>query len=122
MPLIFDREHYEQVIEQGVLKAREFLWIATANLKDLHVIHQGHADSLLDYLSRLAGSGVVIRLLHGAEPSRPFQQSFDKHPDLIAGAMEMQPCRRLHAKIVGVDGVMAYVGSANLTGAGLGAK
>lgn len=122
MPLIFDHEHYEAVIENGVLKASQFVWIATANLKDLHVVRNRRARPLLAHFSSLAEKGVCIRILHASEPSSLFKRSFDKYPNLIQGAVEMQPCLRLHCKIVVVDGRLAYAGSANLTGAGLGAK
>ena len=122
MPLIFDHEHYEAVIENGVLTAGRFVWIATANLKDLHVVRGRRARPLLAHFSSLAEKGVCIRILHASEPSSPFKRSFDKYPNLIQGAVEMQPCLRLHCKIVVVDGRLAYTGSANLTGAGLGAK
>jgi phosphatidylserine/phosphatidylglycerophosphate/cardiolipin synthase-like enzyme len=122
MSIIFDRDHYLQLVEEGLLKAREFLWIATANLKDLHVVHGRSAHSLLSDLSALAEKNVAIRILHGSEPSGPFKKSFDRHSNLVNGAIEMQPCPRMHAKIIVMDGILAYSGSANLTGAGLGAK
>ncbi len=37
MRFIRDSEHYSLLIEEGVLRARERIWIATANVKDLHV-------------------------------------------------------------------------------------
>lgn len=122
MSIIFDHDHYIQIIEEGLLKAREFVWIATANIKDLHVVHGKRAHSLLADLSRLAENKVAIRILFGSEPSGPFKKSFDRFDNLVHGAVEMQPCTRMHAKIVVIDGVLAYTGSANLTGAGLGAK
>ncbi|OGJ89447.1 MAG: hypothetical protein A2487_17565 [Candidatus Raymondbacteria bacterium RifOxyC12_full_50_8] len=122
MKFLFDDDHYPLVIEQGILCARSFIWIATANLKDLHIVSGGRSHPLLDDLARKAGGGVCIRILYGAEPSSRFKHSFDEHENLISGGIELQPCARLHAKLVLVDNVLAYLGSANLTGAGLGAK
>jgi phosphatidylserine/phosphatidylglycerophosphate/cardiolipin synthase-like enzyme len=34
----------------------------------------------------------------------------------------MRQCPRVHLKMIAVDGAMLYLGSANFTGAGLGAK
>ncbi len=34
----------------------------------------------------------------------------------------MQQCPRVHCKLIIIDGTSAYTGSANLTGAGLGAR
>ncbi len=50
-----------------------------------------------------------------------FRRDFDKYPNLISG-MERILCPRVHFKSVAVDGRFAYTGSANLTGAGMGAK
>ena len=47
---------------------------------------------------------------------------FDASPRLVKGGLELKVCPRVHFKAVVVDGAWAYVGSANLTGAGLGAK
>ena len=50
-----------------------------------------------------------------------FRRDFDRYPNLIEG-LERILCPRVHFKSVVVDGVFAYTGSANLTGAGMGAK
>jgi phosphatidylserine/phosphatidylglycerophosphate/cardiolipin synthase-like enzyme len=62
-----------------------------------------------------------VRLLHAKEPGRAFRRDFDKYPNLIEG-MERILCPRVHFKSVVVDGEFVYTGSANLTGAGMGAK
>ena len=41
---------------------------------------------------------------------------------LVDGGLELQICPRSHWKMVIVDGELGYCGSANFTGAGLGAK
>jgi phosphatidylserine/phosphatidylglycerophosphate/cardiolipin synthase-like enzyme len=122
MPVIFDKEHYQQIVENGILQANAFVWIATANIKDLHVVRGKKAHSMLSDLSDLAEKGIVIRMLYSSEPSERFKKSFDLFDNLVAGGIEMQPCVRLHCKIIIIDGKRAYAGSANLTGAGLGAK
>jgi phosphatidylserine/phosphatidylglycerophosphate/cardiolipin synthase-like enzyme len=50
-----------------------------------------------------------------------FQKHFDRYPNLITG-LEKILCPRVHLKSVIIDGEVAYTGSANLTGAGMGAK
>src|SRR5262249_49375211 len=72
--------------------------------------------------SELAGRGVELRLLHAELPSRPFRASFEKRRRLTSGGLALKICPRGHFKAVLVDGAWAYFGSANLTGAGLGAK
>jgi phosphatidylserine/phosphatidylglycerophosphate/cardiolipin synthase-like enzyme len=118
---ITDRQIYEQVIQQAVPSAKEYLWLATSDLKDLHV-HRGKLMvPFLNVLSELIEHGVSIRLLHAKEPGPMFRQDFDRYPNLITG-MERILCPRVHFKSVIVDGRFAYSGSANLTGAGMGAK
>ena len=47
-----------------------------------------------------------------------WRDDFDRYPKLWT-AMERVLCPRVHFKCIIVDGVKAYFGSANLTGAGL---
>ncbi len=117
---ITDKELYEQVIVP-VSTARSFIWIGTADIKDLHVRHKGSVQSFLAVLDGLAKRRVAIRLLHAKEPGPNFRKSFDKHP-LLWKSMERQMCPRVHFKHIIIDGEFAYAGSANLTGAGLGMK
>ncbi|MHC4437597.1 MAG: phospholipase D family protein, partial [Planctomycetota bacterium] len=97
------------------------LWIATSDLKDLHVDKAGGMVPFLEILSDLVTRQVEIRLLHAKEPGPAFRRDFDKYPNLITG-MERILCPRVHLKAVVIDGTFAYTGSANLTGAGMGAK
>ena len=63
-----------------------------------------------------------LRLLHAELPSGPFREEFDRRARLVKGGLAIKVCPRVHFKTVLVDGAWAYLGSANLTGAGLGAK
>jgi len=130
--IVADREHYDQVMS-AALEARQSVWIATANLKDVMVEdpraipgrrrgRRGNYRSVLDVFAELASQGVELRLLHAAPPSRAFRRSFDARPELVDGGLEMRTCPRVHLKTVVVDARLAYLGSANWTGAGLGAK
>ena len=118
---ITDREIYEKVILRAVPAARKFVWLATSDLKDLHVPRGRRMVPFLRVLSDLVGDGVSIRLLHASEPGPRFRRDFDKCRNLREG-MERILCPRVHFKSVVVDGEVAYTGSANLTGAGMGAK
>jgi phosphatidylserine/phosphatidylglycerophosphate/cardiolipin synthase-like enzyme len=127
------RGHYETVI-RAVREARTSVWIATANLKELMIEDDrwsarrrrpgGRAyRSVIEVFAELAAAGVEIRLLHAATPSQPFRAELRRHPLLIGrGRFEMRLCPRVHLKTVIVDGGFLYLGSANWTGAGLGAK
>jgi phosphatidylserine/phosphatidylglycerophosphate/cardiolipin synthase-like enzyme len=118
---VADHEIYERVILDAIPAARKFLWIATADLKDLYVHKGRRMVPFLETLSDLASAGVAIRLLHAKEPGPAFRRDFDRYPGLIDG-LERILCPRVHFKTVVVDGRVAYCGSANLTGAGMGAK
>jgi phosphatidylserine/phosphatidylglycerophosphate/cardiolipin synthase-like enzyme len=78
--------------------------------------------SLLEVLGDLAARGVELRLLHAGVPSRAFAAELARQDKLHAGALAMRQCPRVHLKMIAVDGAALYLGSANLTGAGLGAK
>ena len=117
---ISNEAHYEQVIER-IKTVKKTLWIGTADIKDLYVKDGRDTKPLLEVLSDLAKRGVAIRLIHAKEPGPAFREDFDKYPALIEG-MERVLCPRVHFKIIIFDLKAAYVGSANLTGAGLGMK
>jgi len=118
---ITDREIYEQVICGQIPKAGQFLWLATSDLKDLYVDKSGAMVPFLEVLSDLVKKQVAVRLLHAKEPGPAFRKDFDRYPNLLEG-VERILCPRVHFKSVVVDGRFAYCGSANLTGAGMGAK
>ena len=118
--LIVDGEHFHRVVQEGMLRAEVSLDIATADFKSMWVPAPGaKAQSIVRWLVALAHRGVEIRLLHAGVPSGPALQ------ELARGLPEnfvVRRCPRLHAKSVIVDSAKMYLGSANLTGAGLGAK
>lgn len=118
---ITNKDIYNKVICGRIGKARKFLWIATADIKDLHVQKNNKMVPFLEILSDLVAKHVEIRLLHAKEPGPAFRKDFDKYPNLING-IERILCPRVHIKTVIIDGAFAYAGSANLTGAGMGAK
>ncbi len=121
LEFITDSDIYETVILDRIPKSKTFLWIATADLKDLYVKKGRKMVPFLEILATLVNKGVSIRLLHAKEPGEAFQKDFDKYPVLLDG-MERVCCPRVHFKSVIIDNRFAYSGSANLTGAGMGAK
>lgn len=121
--LLFGEALYREVIQQKLRHARESVWIATANLKAMYVEQpDGEFRPVLDLFSDLARRGVALRILHAELPSRPFRTAFDRRRKLVQGGLALKICPRVHFKCVLVDGAWVYLGSANLTGAGLGAK
>ncbi len=116
-----DTDIYKKVILGEVPRAKRFVWIGTSDLKDLHVAKSKKMVPFLEVLSDLIGNNVMVRLIHAKEPGPNFRRDFDKYPNLIGG-LERLLCPRTHFKSIIVDGRFAYTGSANLTGAGAGAK
>jgi len=124
------RALYDEVIAGGLARAKESVWIATANVKELFVDYAAlggahkrrGVGSVLGLFSDLAARGVELRLLHAELPSRRFRAAFDRRPELVRGGLRMKQCPRVHLKAVIVDGAWLYLGSANFTGAGLGMK
>lgn len=118
---IADTNHYSEVISR-IPKVKRLLWITTADLKDLYVEKKsGALVPLLQILDDLVKKGVEVRLIHAKEPGTAFREDFDKYPALWGG-MERRLCPRVHMKIIVMDSNLVYVGSANLTGAGMGMK
>ncbi len=118
---ISDKAIYDRVIQEMVIEADRYVWIATADIKDLYVKRGKKMVPFLGVLSDMIEKGISVRLLHAKEPGPNFRKDFDRFPPLIEG-LERMLCPRVHIKSVIVDGERAYTGSANLTGAGMGAK
>jgi len=122
LELLTGEDLHERVIVRGVLQAQKTVWIATANLKDMHVAMARGYKPILERFNAMARDGVRFRVIHSDMPSKPFRDTLERLPRLTGGAMELQVCPRSHWKMVIVDGRLAYFGSANFTGAGLGVK
>lgn len=130
LTLIRDRDHYKQIVMGCIAQARVSIWIATANVKELRIEAQvgtrarakGSYVSILDLLGGLHARGVELRLLHAGLPSRAFRAELRARPKLLESGLKMRRCPRVHLKMIAVDGAFLYLGSANFTGAGLGAK
>ena len=118
---ITNKEIYQKIILDAVPKAKEFLWIGTSDIKDMYVKRGAGMIPFLKVLSELINKNVSVRLIHAKEPGPNFRKDFDKYKNLITG-LERILCPRIHFKSIIVDGKIAYSGSANLTGAGMGAK
>jgi phosphatidylserine/phosphatidylglycerophosphate/cardiolipin synthase-like enzyme len=128
--LLADSRHYDDVILGALSGAKVSIWIATANLKDVHVEAPigtraraaGRFMSMTERFEELVQRGVEVRILHGALPSRPFRASLARRRGLKTPKFQLRHCPRVHLKLIVVDGQYLYIGSANFTGAGLGAR
>ena len=112
--------HYKEVLSR-VPNVKHSLWIGTADIKDLYIDDGGQKKPFLAMLAKLIRQGVEVRLIHAKEPGSNFREDFDKYPILYDG-LERVLCPRVHFKIIVFDCKEVYIGSANLTGAGIGMK
>jgi len=129
LDLVLNDEHLAGALVEAVAACRRRLFISTADVKDLHFPvsellqvtgkRRRRAGSIVDVFRSLSARDVEIRLLHSGVPSGPLLKRLKA--GLPAG-LTMRRCVRIHAKAFIVDGRRMYLGSANFTGAGLGAK
>jgi len=119
--LVIDGDHFQRVVRDGILHAETSLDISTADFKAMLVPTPGRRDaiSIIEVFRNLTDRGVEIRLLHSGVPSGPALRELKAE---LPNGLTIRRCPRLHAKVVVVDSRLMYLGSANLTGAGLGAK
>jgi phosphatidylserine/phosphatidylglycerophosphate/cardiolipin synthase-like enzyme len=124
-----DKGHYDFLV-QALTQARVSVWIGTANLKEVRMEApigsvaraRKRFVSVADRFADLVGAGVELRVLHASEPSGPFRESLARRPALARAHEHLRRCPRVHLKLIVVDGTSLYLGSANFTGAGFGAK
>ena len=144
LQFISNSDHYGEVLGR-VASVKRSLWIGTADIKDLYVEvgkennlsgkreqrelvlsaerkkGRGHPTPFLAVIALLIRRGVEVRLIHAKEPGPNFRADFDRYP-LLYDRLERVLCPRVHFKMVVFDGKEVYIGSANLTGAGIGMK
>ncbi len=149
---ISGRSLYERVVMDLVARAKVSVWIATANVKELLVEppegtmrlarsasmvgrssekkqRRGDYVSVFEHFDALAKRGASVRILHSGVPSTAFAEELISHRAPLKKrssdgepALSLRRCPRVHLKCVCSDGTRVYLGSANWTGAGLGAK
>ena len=124
--LVVDAQHYARIVCDGILRAQVSLDVMTADFKAMLIPAAGapggrgrSAPSIVEVFRRLAARGVEIRLLHAGTPSSAALRELKR---ALPAGLTIRRCPRLHSKAVVVDSRAMYLGSANLTGAGLGAK
>ena len=125
--LVINENHYQEVI-QRIRKASSSIKIMTGDFKRFNLkptAKQGknykNGTPFVKYLMEKAVHGIPVQIIC-SEPSKPFQDDKDEyyeqlnHPELF----EFKHCIRNHAKAIIIDDKLAYVGSANITPAGIG--
>jgi len=128
LELVLNEDHLTTVLGEVLSSCRHRLFIATADVKDVHVPAECGPErpprrrgsrSIIEHFERLCSRGVEIRLLHSGVPSGPLLKKLKQR---VPRGLTMRRCPRAHIKAIVAEGRRMYLGSANLTGAGLGAK
>ncbi len=125
--LVINESHYEEVI-QRIRKASSSIKIMTADFKRFNLkpsAKQGkdYKDGIpfVKHLIAKSVQGVSVQIIC-SRPSQPFMDEWNAYyeqmgsPDLF----EFKFCIRNHVKALIIDDKLAYVGSANITPAGIG--
>ena len=99
-------------------RRRSLSWLCW---RSLYIRAGNKTKPFLGILADLLKRGVEIRLIHAKEPGPAFREDFDRYLILKTG-LERMLCPRVHFKMLIFDFETAYIGSANLTGAGIGMK
>ena len=113
---------YQELVLSRMLKVRRSLWIATALLKDMHVEHGRRYRSVLREFREMTARGVEVRILHAGVPGERYRHSLTEAGLVGTPGFTMRRCVRVHFKCVLGDDAWLFLGSPNLTGAGMGAK
>jgi hypothetical protein len=117
-----NEDHYAKVIDGIIRGAKYRLDIAVSTIKALTIIHGKSSEPIVSFLSRRSREGLAVRILHGGIPSEWFLRLLKKEKLPANGNLAFRRCPRVHQKTILSDGKLLYLGSANLTGAGIGAK
>src|SRR6266478_5155508 len=98
--LVIDSQHLYRIVNDGILKAKTSVDIATADFKAMLVPQAGssrRAASIIQVMRRLASRGVEIRLLHAGTPSSAALLELKAE---LPGNLIIRRCPRLHFKTV----------------------
>jgi phosphatidylserine/phosphatidylglycerophosphate/cardiolipin synthase-like enzyme len=125
--LVTNHIHYQEVL-QRICTAKSSIKIMTANFKRFNLKptdNQGDkyfdGTPFIKYLMAKAVLGVSVQIICSM-PSLSFSNEWKEYYQQMMkpGLFDYQYCDRNHAKIFIIDDKLAYVGSANVTPAGVG--
>lgn len=125
--LVANEDHYQEVIDR-ICAAKSSIRIMTANFKRFNLkptdkqgdkYHDG--TPFIKYLMAKAVQGVSVQIICSM-PSSYFREEWKEYYQQMGkpALFKYKFCDRNHAKVVIIDDTLAYVGSANVTPAGLG--
>ena len=113
---------YHEVLER-ICEAKSSILIATGRIKYVKVPSlkkKGKKIPFVNYLMEKAEQGVSVQIVF-SDPTRNVLDRLDEYDyQNQTGHFSICNCIRNHAKAVIIDNEFAYIGSANVTDAGLG--
>jgi len=122
--LITNKNHYEEVVER-ICSSKFSIRIMTANFKRFRLEHTEeqamfYGTPFIERLMEKAVQGVSVQIICSM-PSQSFTKEWMEYFQQMNNPklFEYKFCERNHAKVFIVDDKLAYVGSANVTRAGL---
>ena len=125
--LIINVNHYEEVIKR-ICEAKSSIKIMTADFKRFRLKPTGSQGKdyndgtpFIEFLMAKAVQGVSVQIIC-SRPSSSFTEEWEEYYKQMGKPklFEYMFCIRNHAKIYIIDDKLAYIGSANVTPAGLG--
>ena len=124
--LVLNESHYQDVI-QRICSAKTSIRIMTANFKRFNLKptdNQGDkyndGTPFVKYLMAKAVQGISVQIIC-SKPSSNFTDEWtDYYRQMNPELFEYKFCERNHAKVIIIDDMYVYIGSANVTPAGLG--
>ena len=122
---LITENHYEEVIER-ICAAKSSIRIMTGDFKRFKLkptTKQGKnyndGTPFIRHLMEKTGKGISVQIIC-SRPSKSFKEEYDALYEKIKPKnLRLYFCERNHSKVVIVDNKVAYVGSANVTPAGL---
>lgn len=124
--LITNKEHYDEVVKR-ICEAKSSVKIMTANfkrfrLKPTAIQGKNYTDGtpFIGYLMKKAVKGVSVQIIC-SKPSKTFTEEYQEYYHQMGKPklFEYKIREGNHAKIYIVDDKIAYIGSANVTKAGI---
>ena len=119
---LITEDFYHEVLER-IFKAKSSILIATGKIMYVKVPSlkkKGKKVPFVNYLMEKAEQGVYVQIIYSDPTRKVLAKTNDYDSQDYAGYFHIFHCIRNHAKAVIIDDKLAYIGSANVTDAGLG--